>query len=122
MPDHPVVLAALGRKALLENDPRAVDYLSRAMGRGSESLNTHTDLGDALTKAGRIEDAARIYERGVALYPYAPVLSKSLILSYIVLKRYAHAHEAMKRHMELFPEDDFMRGLLLKAESSSSRR
>ena len=47
-----------------------------------------------------------------------------LALRYIHLKQYTEARKALERYVELFPEDDFVRGLLLKVKNSdtSSRR
>jgi hypothetical protein len=116
-PDDPLVLAALGRKAVFEKDyDRAIEYLSKALEKGSEATTTFLDLGDALSGAGRHEEAAQVLERGVAVSPYAQVLYKSLALEYITLKQYPRAHETIKAYVTKFPEDSFMRGLLDKVE------
>jgi hypothetical protein len=41
------------------------------------------------------------------------------VLRFINLKRYAEARSAMEQHLKLFPEDDFMRGLLQKVENAA---
>ena len=120
-PDDPLVLAAMGRKALFERDYLgAVEYLSRALEKGSEATTTFLDLGDALSGAGRHEEAAQIFERGIAVSPYAQVLYKSLALEFITMKQYPRAHQTIKRYVEIFPEDSFMRGLLDKIEAGRS--
>lgn len=122
-PDDPLVLAALGRRALYDKEyERAAGYLSKALERGSEATTTFLDLGDALSGAGKHQEAAAIFERGIGVSPFAPVLYKSLALEYINLKQYARAQEVMRRHVELFPEDSFMRGLLEKVEASNAQR
>jgi len=116
-PDDPQVLAALGQKALTDGDSaRAADYLSRALERGAEYPTTYLHLSEALARAGRDEEAAKVLERGVAAWPYAALLQKSLVLRYITLKQYPLAHAATKRYVELFPEDSFMRDSLNKLE------
>lgn len=122
LPDHPLVLAALGRKALLNDDPRALDFLTRARQAGSDSLETFVDLDKALVKAGKIEEAARVLETAAELYPYAPVISRTLILRRINLKEYSRARELMRRHMGLFPEDSLMRALLAKVDAGEPAR
>jgi hypothetical protein len=118
-PDHPLVLAALGRKALFGRDyAKAEEYLSRALERGSQASTTFLDLADALAQTGRAEKAVEVLKRGIEVAPYTAVLQKSLVLDYITLKRYPEAHAAMKHYVELFPEDSFMRGLLAKADAS----
>ena len=56
--------------------------------------------------------------RGVAAWPNAELLQKSLVLRYVTLKQYPRAHEIAERYMELFPGDSFMRGMLEKVEGS----
>ena len=70
----------------------------------------------------RLTEAAAAYQRGIGVSPYAPVLYKSLALEYITLKQYDRAHEIIRHHVELFPEDSFMRGLLAKIEGNSASR
>ena len=117
-PDDPLVLAALGRKALYEkNYAKAIEYLSRAREKGSEATTTYLDLGDALAGMGKFSEAADVLRQGIEVSPYAQVLQKSLALNLIKLKQYPQAYEVMKRYIELFPEDSFMRGLLQKVEA-----
>ena len=115
--EEPLVLGALGQKALAEGDnSRAADYLSRALEAGQEYPLTFLYLGEALSRAGRVQEAAKVLERGVATWPYAALIQKSLILNYITLKEYPRAHEMMKRYVELFPGDTLMRDMLEKVE------
>jgi hypothetical protein len=122
-PDDPLVLASLGRRALLLKEyEKAAEYLSKALERGSEATTTFLDLGNALSGAGKHQEAAAVFERGVEVSPFAPVLYKSLALEYITLKQYPRAHAVIRRHVELFPEDSFMRGLFEKIEGTRSSR
>ena len=122
-PDDPLVLAALGRRSLFSQDyPKAVEYLTKAQQRGSEATTTFLDLGQALSSAGEHEKAAKVLSRGIEISPYAEVLYKTLVLEYITLKHYQHALEVLKRCVELFPEDSFMRGLLKQVESTQAAR
>ncbi len=119
-PNNPLVLAAYGRKLLRDSspqvDPRAIEALSQALASGSTAPSTFQDLGDALSRAGRIEEAVKTLEQGIAIAPYAAVLYKSLTSRLIALKQHERAYQTMKRYVELFPEDSFMRGILQKAE------
>jgi tetratricopeptide (TPR) repeat protein len=116
-PDQPLVEAALGRK-MLRGDPElnatAIRHLSRAIELGFTAPTVYQDFGEALSKAGRTQEAVATLERGIALSRYAPALYQSLAMDYINLKRYPEAKKTLERYVELFPEDDFVRGLLLK--------
>lgn len=118
-PEDPWVLAALGRKELRENDPAtltsSIRHLSAAIEKGFTSP-AFEDLGEALSRAGRLEESVKVLERGIALEPLNPVLYKSLTLRLAALSRYDAARETMKRHVALFPEDSLMRELLGKVE------
>ena len=126
-PDEPLLEAALGRKAL-QGDPAsnasAIDHLTRAIKLGFTAPAAYQDLAEAQARAGREADAVATLQHGIQLAPYAPPLYKSLALHYIHLKQYAEARKALESYVELFPEDDFMRGLLVKVQKSdtSSRR
>jgi tetratricopeptide (TPR) repeat protein len=107
--------AAQGRRLLAEagaND-RAVASLRRAVDLGYPS---DVDLSEALSRAGRPEEALGVLERAREREPYTPTLYKALALRYIQLKRYPLARQTMERHLGLFPEDDFVRGLLAKVQ------
>ena len=110
--DDPLVLAALGRKAKLENRAaEAIEYLTDAIGAGSQPASTYEDLADLLAQSDRNDESADVLLAGVEAMPFNPRLRKMLALRYINLKRYRDAYGTIQRFVELFPEDDFMRGL-----------
>jgi len=116
-PDDPAVLCALGRKALAEkNTSLAVEYLTKALQKGGDNANTYADLGEALAEAGRVEESARILEKGASVWPFSRDIQKSLVLRYLTLKQIQQAHEALRRYVALFPEDTFMQTALAKVE------
>lgn len=122
-PDQPLVQAALGRKMLQSDtalNASAIEHLTRAIELGFSASIVYEDLAEALTRAGRLEDAVATLQRAIQISPYKPVLYKSLALRYINLKRYDAARKTLERHVGLFPEDDFVRGLLLKVERSDT--
>jgi hypothetical protein len=118
-PDHPLVLAALGRKALAEHSPDAVNLLAKAEQKGAPGAATYIDLSEALTQAGRPGEAIQALERGAQTFTYSKDLRKHLILSYIHEKDYAKAKAAMEAYVRDFPEDSFLRGLLEQATKAS---
>lgn len=113
--DDPVVLGALGHKALSESSPEAVVLLGKAEAKGAPGAVTYLDLSEALTNAGRTDDAVAALERGERLYPFSPAIRKRLVLGYIRQKAYTKAKVALEHYVADFPEDDFMRGLLKQA-------
>ena len=119
-PGEPLVLGALGQRALAEKDySRATDYLSRALAAGQEYPLTYVYLGQALSEDGRLQEAAQVLERGTVIWPYAAQIQKSLILNCIKLKDYKGAEDLMRSYLELFPEDSVIRDMLKKAEAES---
>ena len=64
------------------------------------------------------DEAIEVLRKGVDILPYAPRLHKFLAARYIDLKQYDQAKQAMQHYVELFPDDDFVRGLLRNVESA----
>lgn len=121
--DHPLVLAALGRKAKIEGRaPEAIEYLEGALEAGSQPASTFQDLSELLLQQGREEAAADVLAQGIDAWPFHPRLQKMLALRYINLKRYREASLAIHRFVDLFPEDDFMRGLLRQIQGLPTSR
>ena len=87
-------------------------HLQAAHERGSISSTTFEDLGEALGRAGRLEESVAVLRQGIQLAPYTPVLYKALALRLIQLKRFDEARQMLAKYVELFPEDDFVRKLL----------
>jgi tetratricopeptide (TPR) repeat protein len=116
-PDEPVVLAFLGRKAMAGQDyDKAVQYLTRAIERGADYDTTYLDLGEALSKMGRVEGSAEVLERGVATWPFSADLQQALVLRYMALDRIPQMLDALRRYLRLFPEDAIAREALAGAE------
>jgi tetratricopeptide (TPR) repeat protein len=112
LPNDPVVQAALGQKAFLESDAKAIAHLSKAIELGFTSATVYENLAEALVRGGRTPEAIEVLRKGVDVLPYAPRLHKFLAARYIDLKQYDQAKQAMERYIDLFPDDDFVRGLL----------
>jgi tetratricopeptide (TPR) repeat protein len=122
--DHPDVLSALAWMHLAAgpryNETKAFDELSRAVAGGTTRAADYEKLADLLSKSARTPEAISVLEKGIKLAPYEERLYKKLSLVYISDRQYGKALEAMRRTVQLFPEDGFMRGLLLKAEQGSA--
>lgn len=118
-PANPLVLAALGRRALRSGDhEKAIEYLQQAQANGSQVSATFEDLAEALSRVGKLDDAVTTLRAGLAVAPYSQQLYKSLALRFIRLQRYPEAKHALERYIELFPEDDFVRKLLRQVSTT----
>jgi hypothetical protein len=119
-PDDPLVQSVLGRKDLKDgNYTSAVSHLRRALELGAPVATTYTDLADALAHLGQTEEALPLFEKAIDLDPFNPASRKMQIVGLIQLKQYAKAHEALEHYVEIFPQDDFMRRMLARAEENS---
>ena len=72
-------------------------------------------MAEVLVPLGREADAVTTLQRGVEAAPDESKLRKLLALRLINLKRYPEAEIVMRDYVRIFPEDQFMRGLLEKA-------
>jgi len=122
-PDNPAVLSTLGSRSMSEGTREGKDaamrYLSRAVQLGSNSVSDYQNLGSLLAEAGRTQEATTVVELGIKLDPYDERLYKALAVLDISAHRYPQALAAMKKDLELFPEDDFMRSLIEKAQENA---
>ena len=124
-PEHPLVLSGLAWKGLhdgtAEGQMAAIAYLTKAIEHGSVAAADFETLIDLLTRAGRTSEALAMAQRGIDLNPYDQRLYKSLALLHITAHQYSDALAAMEKELELFPEDDFMRGLVKQAEAAPAQ-
>lgn len=117
---EPLVQAALGRRELKSGDYQsAVAHLRRALEGPPPVATTYADLADALAHLGQTEESVALIEKAIDLDPFNPVTRKMLVVRLIETKKYAEAHEALERYLSLFPQDDFMRQMLARAEGKS---
>jgi len=120
--DDPLVQSALGRKALLDgNYTAAVGYLRRALQDGQPVATTYSDLADALAHLGQTEESLPLFEKAINLDPFDPISRRKLVVRLIETRQYEKAHEALKHYLEIFPQDDFMRRMLARAEEMSPK-
>jgi len=119
-PGDPMVQAALGRRDLKNGDyEAAAGHLRRALTSGQPTATTYADLADALAHLDQMHEALRMFEQSVELDPFNPVIRKMLVVRLIDAKQYTKAHEALEDYLRVFPQDDFMRQMLARAEGRS---
>jgi len=119
-PDDPLVQSALGRKDLKDgNYTAAMSHLRRALQNGPPVATTYSDLGEAMAHLGQTEEALPLFEKAIDLDPFDPITRKKLVVRLIETREYGKAHEALEQYLEIFPQDDFMRQMLSRAEGKS---
>lgn len=119
-PEEPLVQSALGRRDLKNGDYRsAAEHLRQALKAPSPQATTYADLADALTHLGQTAAAIPLLEKAVDLDPVNPVTRKMLVVGLIDSKQYDRVREALKQYLAVFPQDDFMRQMLARAEGKS---
>jgi Tfp pilus assembly protein PilF len=121
-PDDPLVQTALGRRDLKKGDfQSAAGHLRRALQSGAPTATTYADLADALAHLGQTEEALPLIEKAIDLEPFNPVTRKMLVVRLIETRQYAKAREALENYLQIFPQDDFMRKMLARAEGGSQQ-
>lgn len=119
-PGDSMVQAALGRRDLKSGDyEAAAGHLRRALESGQPAATTYADLADALAHLGKTDDALALLDKSIELDPNNPVTRKMQVVQLIHAKQYAKAHQALEEYLEIFPQDDFMRQMLARAEGKS---
>jgi Tetratricopeptide repeat len=119
-PDDPLVQAALGRRDLKSgNFSSAARHLRRSIESRPTVATTYADLADALSHLGKTEEALPQIEKAIQLDPFNPVTRKMLVVNLIGAKQYTEAHKALEDYLKIFPQDDFMRQMMDRAEGSS---
>jgi Tfp pilus assembly protein PilF len=116
-PNDPLVQAALGRRDLKNgNFSSAAAHLRRSLEARPTVATTYADLADTLSHLGQTEEALPLIQKAIQLDPFNPITRKMLVVNFINAKEYAKAHEALKDYLAIFPQDDFMRQMLDRAE------
>lgn len=111
--EEPVAFATRGRAALRAARPaEALPLLKSAIDQGYRTAATFEDLADALAKLGRVEESLAVLQEGLRSAPFSQTMRKALALRHIQRKDYRAARETLETYVNLFPEDDFIRGLL----------
>ncbi len=121
-PDVAIVQASLGRRDLKSGDfASAVQHLRRASELDPEVATTYADLGDALAHQGQPNEAIPWIEKAIELDPFNPISRKMLVVRLIETKQFSRAHQALQEYLAIFPQDDFMRQMLARAEGKPSK-
>jgi tetratricopeptide (TPR) repeat protein len=111
-PNNVDVLEALAALALEQKDEtKTIQYLDRAVKRGSTSPQTYEQLGNLLVRTKRFPEAVNLLEPAIQLLPFDPVLYRFLGVSYLSLNKNEKARGLLRQAVETFPQDRALRQL-----------
>ena len=118
-PNDPVVLYGKGAMAMAEKkDFEARDYYDRALKAGSEELITFLYLSTALDNIEHQEEAERVLERGVEVYPYSAELRARLARQYVHDGKTWRARLVVNEYVKYFPEEPTIRAVQLELQAA----
>lgn len=116
-PENALVQAALGRRELKQGRfQAAAEHLQHAIRLGPPQASTYADLADALAGLHQTADSIILLQKAIVMDPFNATLQKTLIVRLIQQKQYGDAKTALEQYLESFPQDSFMRQMLLRAE------
>ncbi len=124
LPNSPVVLSALGwfhaARDTQQDRDLAISELARAIDSGQGKADDYLLLSELLDKAGDQSREEEVLEELMAVAPYDERPYRKLFVLFISIKQYDRALRAIRKEVELFPEDSLARILLSKAEQAGT--
>lgn len=119
-PEDISVLEALAYGALEKKSApgmvEAIDYLNRAIRRGSTSPGDFELCGSLLIRAGQLQEAADVLQRGIKIIPHDGELRRLLGASYLSQNKFAEATGILTDASQMFPENTAIRALLMESQ------
>ena len=94
-------------------------HLHRSLASRPTVATTCADLADALSHLGQTEEALPLLQKAIQLEPFNPIARKLLVVNLISAKQYSEAKDALEAYLKIFPQDDFMRKLLDRAQGKN---
>jgi hypothetical protein len=124
-PDDIFVLEALAYGALQNKDKKgtaeAIEYLNRAINRGSTFPADFEQCGSLLISAGRQAEAADLLQRGIRMIPHDGDLYLLLASSYMSQNKIREASDLLTHASQLFPENIAIRALLKESQDATQK-
>lgn len=124
-PDDISVLEALAYGALQnknnEGTAEAIEYLNRAINRGSTSPADFEQCGSLLMSAGRQAEAADLLQRGIKIIPHDGELYRLLGRSYLSQNKIRYASDVLTHASQIFPENIAIRALLKESQNATQK-
>jgi hypothetical protein len=124
-PDDISVLEALAYRALEnknnEGTAEAIEYLNRAINRGSTAPSDFEQCGSLLMRAGRQPEAADLLQRGIKMIPHDGELYRLLGTSYLSQNKIREASNILTYASQMFPENTAIRALLKESQKTTQK-
>jgi Flp pilus assembly protein TadD len=121
-PEDISVLEALAYGALEKKSSQgaaeAIDYLNRAISQGSTSPADFELCGSLLMRAGRLQEAADVLQRGIKIVPHDGELYRLLGASYLSQNKSTEASNVLTHASQMFPENAAIRALLMESQKA----
>jgi Tetratricopeptide repeat len=121
-PEDISVLEALAYGALEKKSSQgaaeAIDYLNRAISQGSTSPADFELCGSLLMRAGRLQEAADVLQRGIKIVPHDGELYRLLGASYLSQNKSTEASSVLTHASQIFPENTAIRALLAESQKA----
>jgi len=122
-PNNIYVLEALADEALQrktsDGAALAAQYLERAIQHGSTNAADFQQLAELLEAANRQNDAVKVLRQGMDLNPHDAELYRLSAKIYFTLNKAQQACEVAAKAKRTFPQDDAIRALTKRCETSS---
>jgi predicted Zn-dependent protease len=124
-PDDISVLEALAYGALQnknnEGTAEAIEYLNRAISRGSTSPADFEQCGSLLISAARQPEAVDLLQRGIKIIPHDGELYRLLGRAYLSQNKIREASDVLTHASQLFPENIAIRALLKESQDATQK-
>ena len=115
----------MGLKLMSADVPRAqataAECFARALAAGSTDPQNFELLATFQVQSGKTQDAIATIQLGLQANPYSPRLYRVLAALYVAVNAHDDALKTMKKDLELFPEDSYMRSLLKQTEDPDGK-
>ena len=120
-----LVLEALAdwslQKKTTDGVTKAIEYLTRAIDKGSSEPDDFEQLGTLLVAAQRYPQATRLLQRAIVLAPYDPALYRVLTRSYVGWGNTQEACQVAEHGVQNFPQDSELRELSKRCASLAEK-
>jgi hemin uptake protein HemP len=124
-PDNISVLEALAYGALQtkqnQGTSEAIEYLNRAINRGSTSPGDFEQCAGLLMSAGRQPEAADLLQQGIKIIPHDGELYRLLATSYLSQNKNREASDVLTHASQIFPENIAIRALLKESQNATQK-